>query len=49
VEGARRVEEVDLASLARFSSLIEQSGQRLMDTLTGVLNLSKLQAGGDDP
>ena len=45
VEGARRVEEVDLASLARFSSLIEQSGQRLMDTLTGVLNLSKLQAG----
>jgi PAS domain S-box-containing protein len=48
VGGARQVEEVDLSSLARFSSLIEQSGQRLMDTLTGVLNLSKLQAGEMD-
>ncbi|MCS3859952.1 PAS domain S-box-containing protein [Salinibacter ruber] len=38
-------EEIDLAALRRFSSLIERSGHRLMSTLTGVLNLSKLQAG----
>ncbi|WP_259097786.1 PAS domain-containing protein [Salinibacter ruber] len=38
-------EEVDLAALRWFSSLIERSGHRLMNTLTGVLNLSKLQAG----
>ncbi|WP_103029776.1 PAS domain S-box protein [Salinibacter altiplanensis] len=45
VEGALDVQELDLSSLAQFSSLIERSGQRLMDTLTGVLNLSKLQTG----
>jgi len=38
-------DDVDLPTLAQFSSLIERSGQRLMDTLTGVLNLSKLEAG----
>jgi len=30
---------------ARFAELIEQSGRRLMETLDGVLNLSKLEAG----
>lgn len=29
----------------RFARLIELSGRRLMETLTGVLNLSKLEAG----
>jgi PAS domain S-box-containing protein len=38
-------DEVDLSTLARFSKLIEQGGNRLMDTLEGVLNLSKLEAG----
>ena len=36
---------MDLATLTQFSALIEKSGKRLMDTLTGVLNLSKLEAG----
>ncbi len=31
-------------TVSKFARLIEQSGQRLMKTLTGVLNLSKLQA-----
>ncbi len=48
VGGAGEASEVDLPTLAKFSSLIERSGQRLMDTLTGVLNLSKLQAGEMD-
>ncbi|PSQ75943.1 MAG: histidine kinase [Bacteroidetes bacterium QH_7_62_13] len=30
---------------ARFAELIEQRGRRLMETLDGVLNLSKLEAG----
>lgn len=30
---------------SRFATLIEQSGRRLMETLDGVLNLSKLEAG----
>jgi PAS/PAC sensor signal transduction histidine kinase (EC 2.7.13.3) len=32
-------------SIARFARLIEDSGQRLLDTLDAVLNLSKLEAG----
>ena len=32
----------------RFARLIEKSGRRLMDTLTSVLNLSKLEAGEMD-
>lgn len=32
-------------TVVEFARLIEQSGQRLMNTLTSVLNLSKLQAG----
>lgn len=39
-------EEVDEESPhARFSHLIERSGHRLLQTLNGVLNLSKLEAG----
>ncbi len=45
VDGAETATDVDLATLDQFSSLIGRSGHRLMDTLTGVLNLSKLQAG----
>jgi signal transduction histidine kinase len=45
VDGAETADDVDLATLDQFSSLIGRSGHRLMDTLTGVLNLSKLQAG----
>ena len=37
--------DVDLPTLRQFASLIESSGERLMNTLTGVLNLSKLEAG----
>ena len=38
--------EVDgRAKVARFAGLIEGSGQRLLDTLDAVLNLSKLEAG----
>jgi len=32
-------------SVPRFASLIEESGQHLLDTLNAVLNLSKLEAG----
>ncbi len=39
------VEAADLASLSQFAGLIKSSGQRLMEALTGVLNLSKLEAG----
>ena len=39
------VDGIDLAPLTHFSRLIEQSGRRLLDTLNGVLNLSKLEAG----
>jgi len=38
-------DEADLSTLSRFSTLIEQGGTRLMNTLDGVLNLSKLEAG----
>ncbi|MFP4228752.1 MAG: PAS domain S-box protein [Salinivenus sp.] len=38
-------EDIDLSMLSEFSALIEKSGRRLMETLTGVLNLSKLEAG----
>ncbi|WP_251954728.1 sensor histidine kinase [Salinibacter ruber] len=37
--------DVDLPALRQFAALIESSGERLMNTLTGVLNLSKLEAG----
>ncbi len=40
-----RPEEADLSQLGRFSGLIEQGGMRLLETLDGVLNLSKLEAG----
>jgi PAS domain S-box-containing protein len=39
------VDGIDLGPLIRFSSLIEKGGRRLLDTLNGVLNLSKLEAG----
>jgi PAS domain S-box-containing protein len=43
-----RSDASELRSLAEFARLIEKSGQRLMDMLTGVLNLSKLEAGEMD-
>ena len=46
--GASVAGEVDLATLTQFSALIEKSGRRLMETLTSVLNLSKLEAGEMD-
>ena len=39
---------MDLGTLTQFSALIEGSGKRPMETLTGVLNLSKLEAGEMD-
>ena len=39
------IEDIDLSALNQFSGLIQRSGHRLMETLNGVLNLSKLQAG----
>jgi signal transduction histidine kinase len=39
------VDDIDLSALSEFSGLIERSGRRLMETLNGVLNLSKLEAG----
>jgi len=42
------VEAPDLASLSRFAGLTQRSGQRLMETLTGVLNFSRLEAGEMD-
>jgi len=41
-------EDTDLSQIARFAGLIEQGGNRLLDTLDGVLNLSKLEAGHMD-
>jgi PAS domain S-box-containing protein len=38
-------DEADLSILSRFAGLIEQGGTRLLETLDGVLNLSKLEAG----
>lgn len=35
----------DVRALDRFAELIEESGERLLGTLDGVLNLSKLEAG----
>jgi PAS domain S-box-containing protein len=35
----------DEGAVPRFARLIEKSGRRLMGTLTGVLNLSRLEAG----
>jgi PAS domain S-box-containing protein len=48
VRNAEDRSAVDLSTLQEFASLIEKSGERLMDTLTGVLNLSKLEAGEMD-
>jgi PAS domain S-box-containing protein len=45
VGSAAGSDEIDRSRLSEFSGLIQKSGRRLMDTLTGVLNLSKLQAG----
>ncbi|WP_251951849.1 PAS domain S-box protein [Salinibacter ruber] len=42
------VETEDLSSLSQFAGLIQRSGKRLMKTLTGVLNLSRLEAGEMD-
>jgi PAS domain S-box-containing protein len=39
------IDPCDEGTVSQFARLIQKSGQRLMDTLTGVLNLSKLQAG----
>ena len=39
-----RPDEAGLSQLARFATLIEQAGTRLLRTLDGVLNLSKLEA-----
>jgi PAS domain S-box-containing protein len=36
--------DLDLTTLSYFAGLIEKSGQQLMETLNGVLNLSKLEA-----
>lgn len=36
------------ASLEEYADMIEQSGKRLLETLDGVLNLSRLQSGGMD-
>jgi len=36
------------ASLEGYADMIEQSGKRLLETLDGVLNLSRLQSGGMD-
>nr|WP_272508117.1 histidine kinase dimerization/phospho-acceptor domain-containing protein [Salinibacter ruber] len=35
----------DIEPLGKFAGLIQRSGQRLMETLTGVLNLSRLESG----
>ena len=40
------VEETD--SISQFAGLIKKSGERLLDTLDGVLNLSELEAGKVD-
>ncbi len=37
--------ETEGGNASRFAGLIERSGRRLLDTLDGVLNLSKLEAG----
>ena len=43
-----RSDALELDSLGEFAHLIEKSGRRLRDTLTGILNLSKLEAGETD-
>ena len=42
------VDEESGESLSQFAALIEKSGTRLLDTIDGVLNLSKLEAGEMD-
>jgi len=41
----RQLELPDDSPLPKYAALIEQSGRRLLETLEGVLNLSKLEAG----
>ncbi len=41
----RKQDAPELSVLSRFSTLIEQSGQRLLRTLNDVLHLSKLETG----
>jgi len=49
IEGLEPPAEADdLKPPGEFAGLIQKSGQRLMDTLTGVLNLSRLEAGEMD-
>jgi len=43
-----KVGEGEQGPVARFTRLIERSGRRLLETLDGVLNLSKLEAGEID-
>jgi signal transduction histidine kinase len=47
-EAGEAVGSEDLRAVLRFARLIEQSGNRLMETLDAVLNLSKLEAGEMD-
>ncbi|WP_103027320.1 PAS domain-containing sensor histidine kinase [Salinibacter altiplanensis] len=42
---ARGLDLPDDSPLPKYAELIEQSGRRLLETLEGVLNLSKLEAG----
>ncbi|WP_263788750.1 PAS domain-containing sensor histidine kinase [Salinibacter grassmerensis] len=42
---AKELDLPDDSPLQRYAELIEQSGKRLLETLEGVLNLSKLEAG----
>jgi len=44
-ETLREEAEDQDGAVPRFAELIERSGKRLLDTLEGVLNLSKLEAG----
>ena len=44
VGSATTIDDINISTLKHFSGLIEKSGHRLMETLTGVLNLSKLEA-----
>lgn len=45
---ANELELEESSPLPKYADLIEQGGKRLLDTLEGVLNLSKLEAGQMD-
>lgn len=47
-EPEEKPEAIDHESLRQFAGLIQKSGRRLMETLNGVLTLSKLEAGEMD-